>query len=440
MRDPRLLQVFSLDKADWMIAQLFDGRRDAATVAAGLATQGFRIPAARIEQIARDYEEIFLLDTPAARRARPTPDNNPPWSQLEAGRRRLKVLPVAQPEARWDCHQCGACCHGLAVELSPAEVARIDAALYRDVLGDQPFYERAFIDPDAPAKRVLRHRPGKREACVFLGDDQLCLIHKRQGAAAKPNACQAFPLIVVHVPVGPPRLGLRVNCESMGKSFEDGPRVSDSAAFAKGLGTRIGSQRVDGEILYFQEVVSFAELEATFRQIVAVLAKEGPTPKALEQIDRQFLGGRLGRTRVPYAQRLLRYLKAEANPEIPVEEGGYGAQLARLPKALPALAALAKGRRRPLVGARVRRFLARQLDNVLYLYGPAHWPDAGFGLLGLFLGLEAALLAIGPRGTLSTASRAFMVFTSPVLETTTHAWPILDAIDRRYAQRLRKEL
>jgi len=49
-------------------------------------------------------------------------------------------------------------------------------------------------------------------------------------------------------------------------------------------------------------------------------------------------------------------------------------------------------------------------------------------------------LAIGEKGTLSTANRAFMVFTSPVLETTTHAWPILDAIDQRYAQRLRKEL
>ncbi|MBK6688128.1 MAG: YkgJ family cysteine cluster protein [Deltaproteobacteria bacterium] len=440
VRDPRLLQVFSLDKADWMIAQLFDGTRDAATIAAGLASQGFRIPAARIAQIALDYAEIYLLDTPEARRAQPTPDNNPPWSQLEAGRRSLKVLPQAQPEARWSCHRCGECCHGLAVELSAAEEARIDRSLYRDVLGDRPFVERAFIDPDSPAKRVLRHKPGPREACIFLGEDHLCLVHKRQGSAAKPNACQAFLLVVVHPPVGAPRLGMRVNCESMWKSFEDGEPIERSAPFAKKLGRRLSSQRIDREILYFQKVVRYSELDPIFRGIAQVLNEDGPTPEVLSHLDRRYFGGRLARARVPYAKRLLRYLADEVDHEIPVEEGGYRAQVVRVPRALDALRALARGKRRPLLRPKVRRFLARQLDNVLYLHGPSHWPDAGFGLLGLFLGLEAALLAIGEKGTLSTANRAFMVFTSPVLETTTHAWPILDAIDQRYAQRLRKEL
>jgi hypothetical protein len=81
----------------------------------------------------------------------------------------LKVLPQAQPEARWSCHRCGECCHGLAVELSAAEEARIDRSLYRDVLGDRPFVERAFIDPDSPAKRVLRHKPGPPGSLHLFG-------------------------------------------------------------------------------------------------------------------------------------------------------------------------------------------------------------------------------------------------------------------------------
>jgi hypothetical protein len=49
---------------------------------------------------------------------------------------------VFQEAARWSCHACGACCHGLVVEISREEESRIDAKLYPDLLGAEHFAER----------------------------------------------------------------------------------------------------------------------------------------------------------------------------------------------------------------------------------------------------------------------------------------------------------
>ena len=89
---------------------------------------------------------------------------------------------------------------------------------------------------------------------------------------------------------------------------------------------------------------------------------------------------------------------------------------------------------------RVESFLRAQIGHVLYISGPLNFPDAGIGLVGIMLGLLSAMFAIGESGTLKTANTAFEVFMMPLLETMEHAWPILDAIDERYAGRLRTEL
>ena len=97
-------------------------------------------------------------------------------------------------DQRWSCQQCGHCCRGSLVYLSEQELARI---------GQQQWES----EPDLQGKRLLiptrnRLRPYRLAhradgSCVFLGEDGLCRIHVKFGAAAKPTTCQVFPLQLI---------------------------------------------------------------------------------------------------------------------------------------------------------------------------------------------------------------------------------------------------
>jgi hypothetical protein len=93
-----------------------------------------------------------------------------------------------------------------------------------------------------------------------------------------------------------------------------------------------------------------------------------------------------------------------------------------------------------MLPTRVDRLLSRQIAHVMYLAGPLNLPDAGYALTGFLLALEAVLFAVGESGGLKTANTEFEVFMGPLFETTEHSWPILDALDSRYSERLRAEL
>lgn len=83
------------------------------------------------------------------------------------------------------CRTCGACCRikdGI-VRVSNAEIARIAAHLRMD--------EATFIENEtelAPDRRglILKSRPDG--ACVYLSEDNLCLINP-----VKPDKCRTFP-------------------------------------------------------------------------------------------------------------------------------------------------------------------------------------------------------------------------------------------------------
>ena len=444
VRDPKLLQIFTIDGEDFRLAQAFDGRGDAKAVAAKLngasTAAARRAVAKRVTEVAEELDEIFLLDTPKVKKAKAVVENTAPYSQIDSNTKRLNVLPVAESEARWSCHACGACCHGLVVEISAEEEARIDPELYRDILGDRHFAEDSFIDPDQPAKRVLRQVRDDRGACVFLSPEGLCNVHARQGMAAKPDACQIFPHMVLTVPKGPPRLGIRVNCESMYKSVETGTRVQDNVQDVLRILETSPSHKLGRTLRCFGRMVPFAKVDALAQGMRDTFAVHGLGPEGLAIYDRDFLGGRAAAGRREVGKGLWKYVRDEQKSEIPVDEGAYWEQVKRLDRGMEALAAMKAGRRPPKVNKPVEAFLRAQVNHVLYLLGPTNLPDAGLGFVTFTLLLEAMLHAIGPRGRQRTANTAFMVFTAPLLETTTHAWPILDALDPRYAQRLRKEL
>ncbi|MDK2971787.1 MAG: lysine-N-methylase [Candidatus Sumerlaeota bacterium] len=100
------------------------------------------------------------------------------------------------PDVRFSCTQCGDCCRSWNVLLGPGEAERIeglDWAGREDALADV-----AVTAPVAAGKltgRRLARRPGG--ACVFLGADNGCLIHRHFGEQAKPLLCRMYPFAFV---------------------------------------------------------------------------------------------------------------------------------------------------------------------------------------------------------------------------------------------------
>lgn len=438
VRDPRLRQIFTIDDEDWMVAAAFDGRSDAASVARTL-TGKRDLTASDITDLAADFERLFLLDTPRARAAQPAEDTLPPPSLYGSAPRHQGLL-VSEQAARWTCHACGACCHDLAVELTPEEDARLDRSLYTDILGDGDYAEEQFLSPGEPARRVLRQWPERKNACIFLLEDGRCVVHARQGMAAKPNACQTFPLLVVKPPRRPARLGLRINCRSMSRSWQTGPLLADEEAHAQRVFGQIPIHTMPQRFELFGAEIGWKTFESITAELQSILALDGVTAASLSAIDRQLLGGRVKRAAPRWGSRVAEYVRDEAEGKIPTGDGAYRIALRRVKRAPEVLRSMAARLPPPAVTPEIQAFLRTQLGHVLWLGGPLNAPDAGFGLVALVLALTATLHATGPRGTLAEAEAAFDVFTAPLLETNDHFWPVLDAIDPRYARRTRQEM
>jgi lysine-N-methylase len=119
-------------------------------------------------------------------------------------------LPLFQ---KFDCHSCGYCCRNLVVNISPAERQKIvDAGWIERMAGETLFIAYRFR-----GRKLLRlaHRPDG--ACVFLGEDGLCRLHKESGVAVKPLACRMYPFVPTPG-AGSVRVDLRADCPSVAKN------------------------------------------------------------------------------------------------------------------------------------------------------------------------------------------------------------------------------
>lgn len=93
---------------------------------------------------------------------------------------------------RFTCRQCGDCCRDWPVALTEAEVERYEARDWSPIVG-----------PRGAAGVSERARHGGRlgtylkrradGACIFLGEDDLCEVHRRHGEADKPLVCRSYP-------------------------------------------------------------------------------------------------------------------------------------------------------------------------------------------------------------------------------------------------------
>lgn len=91
---------------------------------------------------------------------------------------------------QWSCHSCGDCCRTLVGDLTNDECASLDAHPWEDKIGAKPYVRigrRAALNKRADG------------SCVFLDDQNRCIIHAQLGEQAKPLACRIFPFSVRRV-------------------------------------------------------------------------------------------------------------------------------------------------------------------------------------------------------------------------------------------------
>lgn len=90
---------------------------------------------------------------------------------------------------RYSCRQCGDCCRSFPVQLSPAEAERYEARDWSDLGISSPVVTWRH-EGGARIPRLARRPDG---ACGFLGQDDLCEVHRHLGEAEKPLACRLYP-------------------------------------------------------------------------------------------------------------------------------------------------------------------------------------------------------------------------------------------------------
>jgi len=101
----------------------------------------------------------------------------------------------------------------------------------------QPWHE---VRTDPGGNEVI-YFTKKDDHCVFLQDDNLCAIHGRFGAEAKPSFCREFPFHTVEDPTGLVAI-VRADCAGFHKTFKDASTIEQGAADAVAL-PRVIKQR-----------------------------------------------------------------------------------------------------------------------------------------------------------------------------------------------------
>ena len=105
----------------------------------------------------------------------------------------LPIQPLPMIE-RWDCHQCGVCCRGSIIPLSPDELARLKSQKWE---AREEYKDTSIVVRESWFGNSYRLAHKSDGSCVFLTADGACRIHQEFGYDAKPLVCRMFPLQVV---------------------------------------------------------------------------------------------------------------------------------------------------------------------------------------------------------------------------------------------------
>lgn len=129
------------------------------------------------------------------------------------------------PGAHHTCRLCAHSCHNYTVVLSELEARRLALDDWRPLLHQVP------NDLPLVGRQGNHYILNKRSdgGCVFLGTDDLCVIHKQSSPETKPLACQMFPLQAVQAPDGV-YLSLNSGCRRLIDQTETDPLLDEADA------------------------------------------------------------------------------------------------------------------------------------------------------------------------------------------------------------------
>ena len=116
------------------------------------------------------------------------------------------------PSARHVCRLCSHSCRNYDVMVTEQEAQRLSHSVWRQLLEDIPNDMPLVLFDTGTQQFKLNKRPDGR--CVFLGSDNLCIIHKEAGMEVKPITCQFFPLHAVQAPDGV-HISLNTGCRRL---------------------------------------------------------------------------------------------------------------------------------------------------------------------------------------------------------------------------------
>jgi Fe-S-cluster containining protein len=153
---------------------------------------------------------------------------------------------------RYSCILCGRCCRRFHVLLRPPEIERLAAFDW----GDEPDVPADFVVTRNGFPYFQRQADG---ACVFLGRDGACRMHRRFGFDQKALTCRGYPFNIVSTFPGEVSVLARMDCP----------------AVLQNHGTPISEQRQDIEKLVremqFGDGFSPTQLNGLLRPAVELL-------------------------------------------------------------------------------------------------------------------------------------------------------------------------
>lgn len=131
------------------------------------------------------------------------------------------------PEAKFACSGCGWCCdQPWMTVISPEDAQRYAA---EDWAAEFPQLRRRklFTHSRRNGRTVYALTKSRGNRCIFLADDNRCIVHARLGLAAKPHMCRQFPYLPVTI-AGTQRISVNYGCRAVQR--EHGPALAEQTA------------------------------------------------------------------------------------------------------------------------------------------------------------------------------------------------------------------
>lgn len=138
----------------------------------------------------------------------------------------LKTAPLLIPEDfHFTCTRCGSCCGGHNIgPINPDFMKDIKKDEYKSLLNEAGVEKNIFFkfSSEGGGEENIFICSLKNGSCIFLDDNNLCIIHKKLGEKSKPFICRLFPFHFIHTPDGI-QVGIQFECRNLIEAMKGKP-------------------------------------------------------------------------------------------------------------------------------------------------------------------------------------------------------------------------